>query len=260
MQHPPAFSIKRLWPTVKRLFSAMSRSPKADRRRVHAGGKLLLAAIVILTAIALIAIYYDERAGLATAQSRYTIPGWYWFFHYYTNVGKTLFVMLVGVPIAVLLACNYWPVRGFASIRRRFGIYSDANYVLFSVGFAGGGASFLKNLIGRGRPRFLDSHGTFYFDFARFDADYASFPSGHSATSGALAVALSLIFPRFKWLFLFMGCLGGVSRVVVGAHYPSDVVAGLVWGGAVSLLIAHYLRRRGLLFANKTSLWPERHR
>lgn len=59
-----------------------------------------------------------------------------------------------------------------------------------------------------------------------WDARQRSFPSGHSATAWGLAIALSLIFPRGKYLFSSLAVLASLQRVVSGAHFPSDVFAG----------------------------------
>jgi len=53
-----------------------------------------------------------------------------------------------------------------------------------------------------------------------------SFPSGHSATAVALAIALTILYPQGKWLFTTLACLAIWQRVYSGAHYPSDCLAG----------------------------------
>jgi undecaprenyl-diphosphatase len=66
-----------------------------------------------------------------------------------------------------------------------------------------------------------------------------SFPSGHSASAAAFATGAALELPA---LAVPLGCLAGavmVSRVVTGAHYPSDVIAG----GALGIGAAALLRR-----------------
>jgi undecaprenyl-diphosphatase len=85
-----------------------------------------------------------------------------------------------------------------------------------------------------------------------------SFPSGHSALSAAVYLTLgSLLAQTVKrrkhkayFLFIALGItlLVGVSRVYLGVHYPSDVMAGwtsgLIWAIAV-WLVGRYLQRRG---------------
>jgi membrane-associated phospholipid phosphatase len=59
-----------------------------------------------------------------------------------------------------------------------------------------------------------------------------SFPSGHMAITAALAVAAALAFPRArKVLWLYVGAVA-FTRVMFGAHFPFDVVAGTVLGVA----------------------------
>jgi membrane-associated phospholipid phosphatase len=63
-----------------------------------------------------------------------------------------------------------------------------------------------------------------------------AFPSGHTMTAFLLAGALTLRHPRswLPWLGAFLASVVGFSRMVVGAHWPSDVLAGaaLGWVGA----------------------------
>ncbi len=61
-----------------------------------------------------------------------------------------------------------------------------------------------------------------------------SFPSGHSATAVGLAIALSLLYPRGRWLFPIFAALAMLQRLDADAHYLSDVLAG----GAVACLVS----------------------
>jgi undecaprenyl-diphosphatase len=63
----------------------------------------------------------------------------------------------------------------------------------------------------------------------------ASFPSDHSVLAGSVLAALLLLDRRVGALAAVVGVLLAASRVYVGAHYPGDVVAGLVVGAAVAL-------------------------
>jgi undecaprenyl-diphosphatase len=86
----------------------------------------------------------------------------------------------------------------------------------------------------------------------------ASFPSGHSTLSAAVFLTLGSLLAqtvkRKRLKFYFLGCallatlLVGLSRIYLGVHYPTDVLAGwasgLVWA-LLCWLVARYLQRRG---------------
>lgn len=57
-----------------------------------------------------------------------------------------------------------------------------------------------------------------------------SMPSGHAETAFAVATSLGFLYRRWILPFLALAALTGVSRVYVGAHYPSDVIVGSVIG------------------------------
>jgi undecaprenyl-diphosphatase len=71
--------------------------------------------------------------------------------------------------------------------------------------------------------------------------DRYSFPSGHTMHAVAFLVQLGFYFPSVMWLMLPFGLAVAVSRVVLGLHYPSDVLAGALVGWAlasISLAVA----------------------
>jgi membrane-associated phospholipid phosphatase len=81
----------------------------------------------------------------------------------------------------------------------------------------------------------------------------ASWPSGHAAAAAALygavaAVVLTCVSNRWRWVVLALPVLLppaiGISRIYVAAHYPTDVLAGLVLGGVWVTTCAYLLLRR----------------
>jgi undecaprenyl-diphosphatase len=100
----------------------------------------------------------------------------------------------------------------------------------------------LKNTLCRARPSAPEA-GAFFINFPCFPAEYAyaSFPSGHATTAFATAVLLTLWYPRWAGAWLGLAALVGLSRVVLGSHFPSDVLAGALLGSAVALAAHAYV-------------------
>lgn len=86
-----------------------------------------------------------------------------------------------------------------------------------------------------------------------------AFPSDHAVMAGAVAAGLWLVSRRLGALATAAALLMAAARVYVGAHWPGDVLAGLVLGAVVSLLGYALLRRAlaGLVLRlARTRLWP----
>lgn len=123
---------------------------------------------------------------------------------------------------------------------------------VFVVVAVGGGfllSTLLKELFDRPRPD-LVPHGSFTYT--------ASFPSGHSMLSAVTYLTLGALLARLqtrrvlKAYLLGMAAvftlLVGVSRVYLGVHWPTDVLAGWSAGAAWAILcwtVARFLQRRG---------------
>ncbi|MGH3134665.1 MAG: MFS transporter, partial [Gaiellaceae bacterium] len=65
-----------------------------------------------------------------------------------------------------------------------------------------------------------------------------SFPSGHMSVTAALAVATALLFPRLRTVLVAYVAVVAFTRVLFGAHFPVDVLAGTALGTASALLVA----------------------
>lgn len=97
----------------------------------------------------------------------------------------------------------------------------------------------LKNTIRRPRP-----NGLIGLNALIHPSDTFSFPSGHTAGAFVFAILILNFFPTFGALALMGAVLIGLSRVVLGVHYPSDILAGAVLGSTCATLVlwlGHYL-------------------
>lgn len=128
-------------------------------------------------------------------------------------------------------------------------------FVFLSVAGSGITVNLIKRAIGRARPVLYEqwtAQGFSPFSGTRFE----SFPSGHATTVGALLMAIALLAPRYRLHMLVAALWLGFSRVVVVAHYPSDVIAGLSFGAWFSVLMAVVFSRYGLIFRQAADGWP----
>jgi len=89
----------------------------------------------------------------------------------------------------------------------------------------------MKHLIGRERPCATEQHC-----WARLlPPDRFSFPSGHTITAFAVAVPIGLYYPSLLAGLIFCALSIASSRVLLGLHYLSDVLAGIAIGCMVGL-------------------------
>src|SRR5260370_27915762 len=103
--------------------------------------------------------------------------------------------------------------------------------LLFSaVAVSGITVDLLKVIVGRPRPKLFFSAGNYEFSWIGLSADHWSFPSGHAATAAAFATALWCLWPQPVLFYVIGAALVAISRVVMGAHYLSDVVMGAFIG------------------------------
>lgn len=108
-----------------------------------------------------------------------------------------------------------------------------AAFVFLNVAASGIAVDIVKAIVARARPPLFLRGGEYGFEWFRWGWAHWSFPSGHSATVASLALSLTTIWP-FLWpLWWFLALLVMASRLVVVAHYPSDVLGGFFFALAV---------------------------
>jgi undecaprenyl-diphosphatase len=94
----------------------------------------------------------------------------------------------------------------------------------------------LKRALVRERP-FIRHPG---ITLAMPPLDRYSFPSGHTLHAVAFTWQAVAKFPELAWLLVPLAALIAASRVVLGLHYPSDVLAGGAIGAALALLALNF--------------------
>ena len=79
-------------------------------------------------------------------------------------------------------------------------------------------------------------------------------PSGHAANAACIAMAIGLASPRLRWPAVVLAFAVGISRVVLGVHWASDVVAGWGVGLVISWACAQSASRVSRRFQPPSSL------
>jgi undecaprenyl-diphosphatase len=120
-------------------------------------------------------------------------------------------------------------------------------FVFAAVAVPGVFVAVIKRLIGRSRPFIDGNDGWAYAPFG-WQAAYASLPSGHATTAFSALVAIGAIFPAARSLMWTYAVMIAVSRVVVAAHHPSDVLAGAFVGAVGAFLVRNWFASRRLGF------------
>ena len=97
----------------------------------------------------------------------------------------------------------------------------------------------IKRVVGRVRPRDIEPHCWACI----VTRDRFSFPSGHSTTAFAVALALGSFYPEARPLLLVLAANVAISRVIVGMHFLSDVLVGSGMGALLGF-IAYWIMAR----------------
>jgi membrane-associated phospholipid phosphatase len=197
------------------------------KSKIRSQSQLLILGSIGLLAI-ILAFMVDEPV---TAYLRLRPEGWlYRLAGWLSQYGDWPFLLLAGILIVVMLF-----IYGRHELSRVF-------FVILIAGMLTGlSATIIRGTVGRTRPNsqvqqgFYGPYHNAHWTFGRYQ--FGSFPSGHTATVMGLAAALSMWRRNFGTLFTLFAMAVGWSRLALGRHYFSDVVAATIWGGIVAPIL-----------------------
>lgn len=192
--------------------------------------------LVILGLITGVVLGFYEQQGMASSKEDLLLP---------LSLFTFPLVFSEDEKITSSISSHYLKNRSDREVMEAFSFLGDGRFQLFSLGVlytrpekyhretarlafkswvrAGIYTWGLKALFGRARP-YQNRKGFFGPNFK-----YDSFPSGHTSTAFTLATVLGERY-RMKGFFYTIATLVGYSRVALGKHYPSDVLAGAIIG------------------------------
>jgi undecaprenyl-diphosphatase len=163
-----------------------------------------------------------------------------------TDLGKSGWILVPTGLLLIAIAAMASPELGRTAYLVLTSLAVRVGFVFLAVGVPSLFVTIVKRLVGRARPFRVDGADLYFAPFS-WRADFASMPSGHSTSAFAAAVAIGALFPRARIaLWVYAGIIA-LSRVILTAHYPSDVIAGAVVGACGALLVRSWFaaHRRG---------------
>ncbi|WP_417308679.1 phosphatase PAP2 family protein [Devosia sp.] len=209
-------------------------------------GRRGIALFLVGLALVIVALHpFDHTLSMAARNAPDAVRG---FFRWLTRWGLSDWILIPSL-VAVLIS---WAISIVTRDRLRLAareIVAVSGFVFLGVGVPGITATLLKRLIGRGRPETWTEQVGLAFRTNWSAYDYQSFPSGHATTAFAFSLVIAMLWPRLTWPALIIGTLIAMSRVFVGAHYPTDILAGAVLGTFGAYAIRNLFVARGWLFA-----------
>jgi undecaprenyl-diphosphatase len=244
----PSNYFSRLFVLVRMSATQLVRPPSHSRRaeaaRKSARHGLLLVAILGAAVVALMYALDVTEIGLMPPRGTLSL----WPVRILTDFGKSAYVLwlLAGMLFAVAIIS---PRLRATSRSLLLGFGTRLQFLFFAVLVPVLTGEAIKWVVGRGRP-FVGGEAN-AFNFAHFAGTeaYASFPSGHAITSFALAFAVSAVWPRARAAMIVYAVLIAISRLVLLAHHPSDVVAGALIGVVGAMFVRYWFAARRLGFA-----------
>jgi membrane-associated phospholipid phosphatase len=243
----PVAAARRFIVNSRTALASLAQRPRLRRAHLSAWfppGRLAGGALLTILAVAAAMMVADSWA---IAQRLLVPPSFMPFFQFLSDAGRSDWVLIPTATMLIAIAFVASPALG----RNAWGVLNALavriGFVFLAVGVPGLAVTIVKRLIGRARPNRVEGADIHFVPFS-WDSNFASLPSGHSTTAFATAVALGALFPWARVPLFVIAAAIALSRIVVGAHYPSDIIAGAVFGALGALLVRAWFADRRLGF------------
>ena len=232
---------------LAQLVRTPSHSRRAEAARKLARHSLWLSAAGAALVIVLMVAFDQTEIQLMPPRGTPSL----WPIRILTDFGKDEYLLsALGAALVVLALV----AAGLHGTRRTLllGLGTRLQFIFLSIAVSAFVAEILKYVIGRGRP-FVGGKAN-PFNFVPFEGTgaYASLPSGHAVAAFALAFAVSALWPRLRMFMFTYAIVILLTRLVLVAHHPSDVVAGALVGTVGAMAVRYWFAARRLGFAIRT--------
>jgi membrane-associated phospholipid phosphatase len=211
-------------------------------RLVPLTARLALGALAGIALVAIAMLAFDFRA----MTFAHTLPRWVVdTFNEITDFGQGGWFLIPIAALVVLAAILATPAAGRVGNLVIVSLIVRLEFVFLAIALPGLAVTIVKRLIGRVRPSDL---GPFAYIPWSWQPAYASMPSGHTTTAYAAAVAIGAVWPKARVPMWIFAAVIALSRVVITAHYVSDVVAAAFVGSFGAILVRNWFAARRLGF------------
>jgi undecaprenyl-diphosphatase len=141
-----------------------------------------------------------------------------------TELGSSYFITATGL---------------FLLIFNRKGLKALGLLTLSGVAISETVSTVLKGIFSRPRPFFMFKE----MNLLCHKSYTGSFPSGHTMLVFTMASLMASLYPRTGKVLFVLASVVGLSRVYVGAHFPTDVIAGAALGLLIGRIIAYVWKK-----------------
>lgn len=242
-EQAPETGLRRVGANLASWFMAVGRARRFPRSRLLPPTRRLIAGAALGIACVTFAMIFLDARGVAFAG---TLPLWVVAtFNEITDFGQSGWFLVPIGGVIVLAALVSSPAAGRTANLVLATLIVRLEYIFLAIALPGLAVTIGKRLIGRVRPSQL---GPFAYEPWSWKPAFASMPSGHGTTAVAAAIAIGALWPKMRVPMWIYALTIAASRVVIQAHFVSDVIAAGFVGGFGAILVRNWFAARRLAF------------